>query len=425
MFLESALSKLIKIGTLTIHMPDGRVSTFGTGAEPMVSFAIRTRRAKRRLFLNPALALGEGYMDGDINLMDSSLFAVLDFLAMNSMEGGHHPIDKFMEKLRWTRRRLDQFNSLVRSKRNVAHHYDLDGRLYDAILDEDQQYSCAYFPSGHETLEEAQLKKKKHIASKLKLDRPDLEVLDIGCGWGGMAIYLAKEFGARVTGLTLSTEQLNEARQRVLEQGLEGRVEFKLLDYRLWDKPVDRIVSVGMFEHVGINHYNVFFEAVRNMLKPDGVALIHAIGRADGPGSTNPWIAKYIFPGGYSPALSEVTAAVEKSGLWATDIEILRLHYARTLELWRERFNASRPALAAIYDERFCRMFEFYLIGSELAFRRMGHINWQLQLTRRLETLPLSRDYMFESENSARSAPQHKEETGANPPRAIRYPELA
>lgn len=401
MLLETALARLIKIGTLTVRMPDGQERRFGDGQEPSVAIAIRTRRAMRRLFLNPALALGESYMDGELDPVDCNLFALLDFLAMNAMDGGRHPMDKLMEHMRWMRRRLDQFNSKRRSGRNVAHHYDLDGRLYGAILDADRQYSCAYFPRGDETLEEAQLKKKRHIAAKLKLDRPDLDILDIGSGWGGMAIYLAREFGARVTGLTLSVEQLKEARRRVQEHGLEDRVRFELMDYRNWDRPVDRIVSVGMFEHVGINHYKTFFSTVRRLLRDDGVALIHAIGRSDGPGSTNPWIAKYIFPGGYSPALSEVLPVVERSGLWTTDIEILRLHYAETLNLWRQRFDAHRAKLSKVYDERFCRMFEFYLACSELAFRRMGHMNWQLQLTRQVDTLPLSRDYMLEEEQSA------------------------
>lgn len=288
-----------------------------------------------------------------------------------------------------------------RSRRNVAHHYDLDDRLYSVMLDHDRQYSCAYFPDGDETLEDAQLKKKIHIASKLMLDRPGLEVVDIGCGWGGMALFLAREYGARVTGLTLSQEQLAVARRRAFEEGLSDLVSFELIDYRNWDHKVDRIVSVGMFEHVGINHYKTFFDKVKSLLRDGGVAVIHAIGRADGPGSTNPWIAKYIFPGGYSPAVSEVMSVVEKSGLWATDIEILRLHYARTLELWRERFDRHRAALTALYDERFCRMFEFYLVGSELAFRRLGHMNWQIQLTKEIATLPLARDYMVDAERGA------------------------
>ncbi len=398
MLLETILARLIRIGTLTVHLPNGSRRSFGSGSAPYAAMRIKTGRAKRRLALNPALALGEGYMDGEIEPVDGDLFSTLDLLALNATEGGNHPFDKLMEKVRWLRRNLDQMNYASRSKRNVAHHYDLDGRLYERMLDADRQYSCAYFPEGHETLEEAQRRKKIHIASKLMLDRPGLEVLDIGCGWGGMAIFLAREYGARVTGLTLSEEQLAVARKRSKDADLDNLVEFRLMDYRDWNKPVDRIVSVGMFEHVGINHYRVFFEKIKRSLKPDGIALIHAIGRADGPGSTNPWIAKYIFPGGYSPAVSEVMAAVEKSGLWATDIEILRLHYAKTLAHWRERFNLRRDELCALYDERFCRMFEFYLVGSELAFRRMGHINWQLQLTKSLETLPVSRSYMVEDE---------------------------
>lgn len=398
MLLEAALTRLIKIGTLSVSFPDGTSRIFGTGREPRAAIAIKTMRAKRRLLLNPALALGELYMDGEVEPGPRGLFQTLDLLAMNSMEGGSHPLDKFMEKVRWLRRNLDQLNLAGRSKRNVAHHYDLDGRLYSLMLDGDRQYSCAYFPEGDETLEEAQLKKKRHIASKLVLDRPGLEVLDIGCGWGGMALYLAREFGARVTGLTLSEEQLKEARIRAKDAKLDDMVTFELMDYRNWTRQVDRVVSVGMFEHVGVNHFRTYFDKIKSMLTDEGVALIHAIGRADGPGSTNPWIAKYIFPGGYSPAISEVMSVVEKSGLWVTDIEILRLHYAKTLEQWQHRFADNRSTLAKLYDERFCRMFEFYLVGSELAFRRMGHMNWQLQLTKNVSTLPLARDYMLDTE---------------------------
>lgn len=413
MLLEAALTRLIKIGTLTVRFPDGSSRTFGTGSEPRASIVLRTNRAKRRLLLNPALALGELYMDGEVEPGPRGLFQTLDFLALNSMEGGSHPLDKFMEKVRWFRRNLDQLNFAGRSKKNVAHHYDLDGRLYSLMLDEDRQYSCAYFPEGDETLEEAQLKKKRHIASKLMLDRPGLEVLDIGCGWGGMALYLAKEFGARVTGLTLSEEQLKEARIRAKAAQLDHMVTFELMDYRNWTRQVDRVVSVGMFEHVGVNHFRTYFDKIRSILSEDGVALVHAIGRADGPGSTNPWIAKYIFPGGYSPAISEVMSVVEKSGLWAADIEVLRLHYAKTLERWHDRFANNRSKLAKLYDERFCRMFEFYLIGSELAFRRMGHMNWQLQLTKNISTVPLARDYMLDAERN--SAAKSSAMTGLTP----------
>ncbi|MFJ6328639.1 MULTISPECIES: class I SAM-dependent methyltransferase [unclassified Rhizobium] len=398
MLLEALLSNLIQIGTLSVTFPDGSKKQFGSGGEPRAALEIRTNRVKRRLVLNPALALGEAYMDGDLVPSSGNIFEPLDFLTLNWMEGGQHLFDKALEKFRRLKRWVDQFNSVKTSKRNVAHHYDLDGRLYSMMLDEDMQYSCAYFPEGNESLEEAQLKKKRHISAKLKLDRPGLEVVDIGCGWGGMAIFLAREYDVRVTGLTLSEEQLKVATRRAQEAGLSDRVSFKLLDYRNLSGLVDRVVSVGMFEHVGVDHYKTFFDKVRSMLKRDGVALIHAIGRADGPGSTNPWIAKYIFPGGYSPALSEVLSVVEKSGLWVTDVEILRLHYAKTLEQWRQRFEKNRATLAGLYDERFCRMFEFYLIVSELAFRRMGHMNWQLQLTRDIAALPLSRDYIVDDE---------------------------
>jgi cyclopropane-fatty-acyl-phospholipid synthase len=367
---------------------------------------LRDKRAEWRLCTNPSMAFGEGYMDGGIVPLNCTLYDLTDVLALNLMEGGGHPAENLMIWVRWVRRRLDQLNLTGRSRRNVAHHYDLNGRLYALFLDRDRQYSCAFFPTGQETLEEAQLLKKRHIAAKLKLDRPDMEVLDIGCGWGGMALHLAREHGARVTGITLSTEQLGVARARAEEAGLSDRVSFELMDYRDWKRPMDRIVSVGMFEHVGIDHYRTFFNVVRDSLKEDGVALIHSIGRSDGPGGTNSWIAKYIFPGGYSPALSEVLPVIEKSGLWTTDIEVLRLHYAHTLAHWRRRFAANRDAIQSLYDERFCRMFEFYLVGSELAFRRMGHMNWQIQLTRKVDTLPLSRDYMMEGERQMASTPR-------------------
>jgi cyclopropane-fatty-acyl-phospholipid synthase len=294
---------------------------------------------------------------------------------------------------------VDQFNPATRSRSNVAHHYDLNGRLYSLFLDRDRQYSCAYFPRGDETLEEAQAAKKRHIAAKLCLDRPDLSVLDIGCGWGGMALTLARDYGARVTGITLSTEQLAEARHRAAAEGLEDRVSFELLDYRAMDRRFDRIVSVGMFEHVGVPYYRAFCETVARCLAPDGVALLHAIGRSDGPGSTNPWIAKYIFPGGYCPALSEVLPPIENTGLVTTDIEILRLHYAETLRHWRWRFAANRDAIASLYDERFCRMWEFYLAGAELSFRREGGMVFQIQLAHDQRAVPLTRDYIAAAEH--------------------------
>jgi cyclopropane-fatty-acyl-phospholipid synthase len=345
--------------------------------------------------LNPSLGAGEAYMSGDLTVEEGGLYDFLDVMLLNLEDNpGAHPVMRMRSRLADVVRRLLQYNPADRSRRNVAHHYDLNGRLYSLFLDRDRQYSCAYFPRGDETLEEAQAAKKRHIAAKLCLNRPGLRVLDIGCGWGGMALTLARDFGAQVVGVTLSQEQLTEARARAVAEGLEDQVRFELLDYRSITETFDRIVSVGMFEHVGIGHYQTFFETVSRRLKPDGVALIHAIGRSDGPGSTNAWIRKYIFPGGYSPALSEVLPPVERSGLVATDIEILRLHYAETLRHWRRRFAANRDAIATLYDDAFCRMFEFYLVGSELTFRRSGHMVWQLQVAHDQSAVPLTRDYI-------------------------------
>ncbi|MCW3473129.1 SAM-dependent methyltransferase [Limobrevibacterium gyesilva] len=400
--LDPILRRFIVLGRLTVRWPDGQLTTYTGEPGPEALMALRSSAAVRRIALNPALAVGEAYMDGDLVPVDCTIHDVLDLLVINlNSETSSLPVYKFRAALKRMTRALAQFNPASRSRRNVAHHYDLNGRLYSLFLDRDRQYSCAYFPRGDETLEEAQVAKKRHIASKLRLDRPDLTVLDIGCGWGGMALTLARDYGARVTGITLSTEQLDEARARASAEGLADRVTFELLDYRSLHRCFDRIVSVGMFEHVGVGHYRTFFEVTKRCLAPDGIALLHAIGRHTGPDATNPWIAKYIFPGGYSPALSEVLPAIEKSGLVTTDIEILRLHYAETLRHWRRRFAANRDAIMGLYDERFCRMFEFYLSGSELAFRREGHMVFQIQLARDQRAVPLSRDYMVDTERKA------------------------
>ncbi|GBQ97696.1 cyclopropane-fatty-acyl-phospholipid synthase [Acetobacter nitrogenifigens DSM 23921 = NBRC 105050] len=400
--LDLMLRRFIDVGSLEVTYPDGLRKTYGSAGEgPHAAMTIHTSDAERRLVLNPGLAFGEAYMDGAISPDGCDIYALLHVLMENAMapsSGGSLIGERVASSVRYLRRGWIQFNPEKRSRSNVAHHYDLDGRLYQLFLDRDRQYSCAYFQTGHETLDEAQETKKRHIAAKLKLDRPGLTVLDIGCGWGGMALTLARDYGANVVGITLSTEQLQTARARAAEAGLSDRVRFELLDYRLLRTRYDRIVSVGMFEHVGVGHYRTFFKKVRDSLKDDGVAVIHSIGRNDSPGTTNPWIDKYIFPGGYSPALSETLAAIETTGLWVTDCEILRLHYAKTIEIWRERFNARRVDAAALYDERFCRMFEFYLAGAELSFRVQGHMNFQLQLTRAIDATPLTRDYMFEAE---------------------------
>lgn len=399
--LDLILQGLVKQGSLLVRWPGGRETAYGGAPGPRAVMALTTRKAVRRLIFNPALAFGECYMDGSLVPLEGGIYDLLHVMMLNLAQGGRHPVMEILGRWEHLWRRLAQYNPAHVSKENVAHHYDLNGRLYSLFLDRDRQYSCAYFPTGTETLEEAQIAKKRHIAAKLKLDRPGLRVLDIGSGWGGLALTLAREYGAIVTGITLSEEQFAESRARVVAEGLQDRVQFQMRDYRAVTEQYDRVVSVGMFEHVGIGHYNEFFRQLRRCLTPDGVALIHTIGRLDGPGTTNEWIRKYIFPGGYSPALSEVMPAVERSGLITTDVEVLRLHYAETLRHWRRRFAASRDVIASLYDETFCRMFEFYLAGSELSFRCSGHVNFQIQLTRELGVLPLARDYMVQAEREA------------------------
>lgn len=404
--LDGLIRRFLVIGSLSVRYPDGQTS-FHQGPQPGpgIAFHVTRWQAVRRMAVNPALAFGEGYMDGAIIPAGCSLYDALDLLLANIAAGGKQPVMAAHAMLGVAVKRWAQFNPIRRAARNAAHHYDLNGRLYALLLDEDRQYSCAYFRTGQETLEEAQAAKKRHIAAKLCLE-PGLHVLDVGCGWGGLALSLAREHGVRVTGITLSQEQLTTARARAAEAGLADRVRFELLDYRALHGTYDRIVSVGMFEHVGITHYRHFFQTLRRSLAPDGVALVHSIGRSHGPAVTNPWLAKYIFPGGYSPALSEVMPAVERSGLIATDIEVLRLHYAETLRHWRRRLSARHDAIAALYDERFCRMFEFYLSGAELAFRHKGHMVWQMQLARRADAVPLTRDYVTETENWVAPVPQ-------------------
>ncbi|GBR74497.1 SAM-dependent methyltransferase [Acidiphilium acidophilum] len=400
--LNKLLARLIVYGELDVIWPDGTASHYAGEPGPTATIAIHDDATVRRLAFGPGMALGEGYMDGTITPVDCSIHDVLHVL-MASVERAERDVPLLRAQAVFNRaaRPLVQINDARKARRNVAHHYDLNGRLYSLFLDRDRQYSCGYFPRGDETIDEAQIAKKRHIAAKLMLDRPDLTVLDIGCGWGGMALTLARDYGARVTGITLSVEQLNEARSRAQAEGLAERVTFELMDYRNMNRTFDRIVSVGMFEHVGLPNYQAYFDTIKRCLHPDGVALVHAIGRFDGPAGTSPWLAKYIFPGGYSPSLSEVFGPVERSGLRSTDIEILRLHYAKTLNHWRKRFAANRDTIASLYDERFCRMFEFYLSGSELAFAVQDHMVFQLQLARRQDAVPLTRDYITETERKA------------------------
>jgi cyclopropane-fatty-acyl-phospholipid synthase len=401
LLLDQVLRRFIVTGRLTVYWPGGGQTTYQGSQGPEAAFRLHDSATVRRITIDPSLAVGEAYMDGTLEPVGCTIYEVLaSFLGNLAAAPAETATVRWRTMLGRMTRLVTQFNSVGRSQSNVARHYDLNGKLYSLFLDEDWQYSCAYFPRGDETLEQAQAAKKRHIVSKLRLDRPGLSVLDIGSGWGGMALTLARDYGARVTGITLSREQLAASRERAEAAGLADRVTFELMDYRAIDRQYDRIVSVGMFEHVGVVHFDTFFATLRQALAPDGVALLHAIGRNSPPGATNPWIAKYIFPGGYCPPLSEVLPSIERSGLWVTDIEILRLHYATTLRHWRQRFAANRDAIANLYDERFCRMFEFYLCSAELSFRVGGLMIFQIQLAAEQEAVPLTRDYMFEAERA-------------------------
>lgn len=395
--LRSFLSRIIRKGTLTVVTPDGRSSTFGS-AGPSAAIRITDWAVVRRLAVNPDLAAGEAYMDGTLIIENGGLHDFLDLCLSNLGRGAGYWLRQVQDRCRRLGRRFAQYNPAQKARANVAHHYDLSDTLYELFLDADRQYSCAYFTSASDTLETAQKRKKRHLAAKLLL-HPGQRVLDIGSGWGGLAAYLVEVADVDVTGVTLSTEQHKYSNQRAAESGLTDRLRFLLKDYRHEHGRYDRIISVGMFEHVGVGHYREYFEKVRDLLTDDGVALIHTIGNADGPGAAHPWIRKYIFPGGYTPALSEVMPLIERSGLYITDIEVLRLHYAETLRAWRQRFMVNRDRIAALYDERFCRMWEFYLASCEAAFRHSGLVVFQIQLSKRFDTVPLTRDYVTEWEH--------------------------
>ena len=403
--LDLFLSRLVRQGTLSVTDSRGNRKMYGSGV-PRAAIRLADRKAGRELLRNPELKLGELFMEGRIVPEQCSIADVLDVLMLNLnlALNSKSAMFRFSRMVRKALRPFRQRNRADTAKANVHHHYDLSGSLYDLFLDQDKQYSCAYFSAPEETLEEAQVGKKRHIAAKLHLDREDLEVLDIGSGWGGLALDLARDCGAQVLGCTLSEEQLKVARERSSKAGLAERAKFGLIDYRALDGQFDRIVSVGMFEHVGVPQYCAFFAKTRDLLKDDGVMLLHFIGRADGPGATNPWIRKYIFPGGYTPALSEVLPVIEKSGLIVSDIEVLRLHYAETLKKWRERFVARQGEVVKLYDERFFRMWEFYLAGSEMGFRREGLVVYQIQMIKQIDALPLTRDYMVDDERRIKFA---------------------
>jgi cyclopropane-fatty-acyl-phospholipid synthase len=406
--LEKILRRVVVNGNLRVVDATGSQYRFGDGTGPEVAIRFADRATERAVAFDPQLTLGESYMNGRLVVESGTVYDLLELLLRNVEAQPQPRWLQWLDAGRRYGRRLQQFNPVSRARRNAAYHYNIDGAIYDLFLDPDKQYSCAYFTPGAD-LNEAQLAKKVHLASKLAL-RPGQRVLDIGCGWGGLALWMATNAGTKVKGITLSSEQLAVAQERARKQGLANAIEFALEDYRETAGKFDRIVSVGMFEHVGVNHYGTFFRRLNELLTDDGVAVLHSIGRSDGPGYTNPFIAKYIFPGGYIPALSEVLPAIERAGLIVSDIEILRLHYAETLKAWRERFMARRQEAVALKGEEFCRMWEFYLAGSETAFRYQGMMVFQIQLIKRIDALPIVRDYMLEEERRYYEATRSRSE---------------
>jgi cyclopropane-fatty-acyl-phospholipid synthase len=385
----------VSVGRLDVTLANGQRRSYAGAPGPQVAMQFNTADLPRKLVLATDMAVGEGYMNGDLTLEGDDLRGFFAFLTMNVERSEHLWWRRSAYWARKSRRRFDQWNPAHRARENVAHHYDLSARLYDLFLDADRQYSCAYFTQPDLSLEDAQTAKKAHIANKLCL-QPGMRVFEIGSGWGGLALSLARDYEVEVLGVTLSTEQHAWATERARAEGLSDRVRFELKDYRAVTGQFDRIVSVGMFEHVGVPHYRQYFDVVRDRLTDTGVALIHTIGRAAPPGTTSPWIAKYIFPGGYIPALSEMSHAFENAGLYQTDIEVWRLHYAETLKHWQDRFEAKSDQAATLYDDRFVRMWRFYLAASEMTFRHGRQCVFQVQLARAQDAVPLTRAYMEE-----------------------------
>jgi len=411
MLAEVLLGRKIRIGTLHLVYPSGKRRIFGSGA-PEAEWIIHRKSSLQRVARSPGLALGETYMEGLWEAGKGGMLPLLEVLMRNFPERNVGGLRRALSVLSKT---FLQWNPPTRSRRNVAHHYDLDEWLFRHFLDRELHYSCAYFAGEGVDLETAQQTKCRHIATKLRLS-PGQRVLDIGCGWGGMALYLAQQAQVRVVGLTLSEEQLAVARRRAAALGLEQLVEFRLQDYREHQGRYDRIVSIGMFEHVGLPHFRTYFRQIRELLTDDGVALLHTIGSFIPSQGTNPWIRRYIFPGGYIPPLSEICGPVEECGLLTADVEVLRLHYAVTLGHWRSRFLRNRAVIAQHLDEHFCRMWEFYLAVCEAAFRWRNLAVFQLQLCKAVDTLPLTRDYMY------LPAEQRLEQRAASTPaRAMRH----
>ena len=391
--LSHMLKSFIRTGTLKVIDAAGETHIFRGTPGPEVTMRLTDPTLYRTLFFNPELAAGEAYMDGRMSFEDSTLRDFLTLFSVNRLSLGSYPLQKVLRKISRGLKRFQQSNPVGKAQKNVAHHYDIGNDFYRLFLDQGMQYSCAYFTSDGNTLEEAQQNKLRLIASKLNL-KAGQHVLDIGCGWGDMALYLARMESVNVLGVTLSREQCSLANERAKQLGVAGRVRFELRDYRDVTERFDRIVSVGMFEHVGAHHYDEFFAKVNELMTDDGIMLLHSIGHMSPPGTASPWLRKYIFPGAYSPALSEVFTSVEQNSLWVTDLEFLRLHYAKTLAHWERRFQTSRALVAQMYDERFCRMWEFYLISAEMMFRTGSQLVFHMQLAKKRDAAPIVRDYV-------------------------------
>src|SRR3982751_4552196 len=400
--IEKLVGKIIRKGRLTIVTADGKRMHFGPGGEPSLTVRLADRKTAFDIARNPRVGIGEAYMDGRLIVEDGTILDLLELAtSANPWEeasSGRKAIGKGKSKLKkWFRLP----NKVRRARKNVAHHYDIGNDLYRLFLDDDLQYSCAYFTDPKNSLEQAQADKKAHIAAKLDL-KPGQRVLDIGCGWGGMALYLHKVAGVDVLGITLSQEQLKVARQRAKDAGVSDHVQFELIDYRLLDDRFDRIVSVGMFEHVGAAHYDEFYAKCRELLTDDGVMLLHTIGKLGGAGTPDPFTDKWIFPGYHIPSLSQMCGSSEKVKMIVSDVETLRLHYAYTLRHWLDRATTARAKIVKLYDERFFRMWEFYLAGGIVMFESGAACNFQVQYVRDRRALPITRDYMLDTERKYR-----------------------
>ncbi len=387
------MKSFVRVGTLKIIDADGKVHVFSGQPGPNVTMRLSDRSLYYKLVFNPELNAGEAYMDGRMSFEDSTLRDFLTLFSLNRLSLASYPLQKVLRRVSRMFKKGQQANPIGKAQQNVAHHYDLGNDFYKLFLDEGLQYSCAYFTNDDNTLEQAQRNKLRLLAAKLNLS-PGLKILDIGCGWGDLALYLARLADVEVVGVTLSKEQFELANARARKAGLDNRVRFELKDYRKVEDRFDRIVSVGMFEHVGVHHYGEFFGKINELMDDDGLALIHSIGHMSPPGTASPWLRKYIFPGAYSPALSEVFEVVEQNSLWVTDLEFLRLHYAKTLAHWAQRFEANRDKVEAMYDARFARMWEFYLISAEMMFRTGSQLVFHMQLARKRDAAPIVRDYI-------------------------------